>query len=309
MSETILLTGAGGFLGTAAAELLLKIGYNVKCLVRRKNSLKKQFNCEQIVADIRDLSSLSGITKQVDIVVHAAGLTKARKSSDFYEVNLEGTKNLINSLDKNVRQFIYISSLSAAGPRKNPKENSSPISYYGKSKLMAENEVKKLKIPATIIRPPALYGPYDRDFFLFFKLAKSGYVIVPKSDNFLSLMHVSDAARSILFAINNKDNEAIYEIDDGTIYKQYDIIKCIIQIVNSSAHLIRLPMEITGILRFLSYTGIFGKLLNPDKLKEAQYSWVADSSYILSKGFFPTITLENGIKSTSEWYESNRWYR
>ncbi len=308
MSETVLLTGASGFLGTAVAELLIENGYRLKCMVRKKGSLRKRFLCEEIVADINKPDSLSGISKSTDIVVHVAGLTKSLKSSEFYKVNYEGTKNLINSLDKSVKHFIYISSLSAAGPRKKPKEKSFPVSHYGKSKLLAEKETMKLKISKTIIRPPALYGPYDKDFFTVFRSIKKGYALIPKSENFLSLMHVKDAARAVLFAIKNGKNR-IYEIDDGAAHKQLDIIKTIIQIVNPKARLISVPIALINMIKIVSCTGIFGALINPDKLTESKHSWVADSSLIASEGFLPKITLEDGLRAVSQWYENNNWYK
>ena len=240
-------------------------------------------------------------------------MTKTKDWRNFYKVNYEGTKNIVSALSASacsnkIKQFVYISSLAASGPRKSKNESSLPISHYGKSKLMAENEVKKLSIPTTIIRPPAIYGPYDVDFFEIFKLIQKGFVLLPKADNYLSIIHIDDAARAILFTIRHPKN-ITYEIDDGKLHRTDDIMSSMIKFTNPNARLIKIPLGIIKIIRIISYTGIFGILLNPDKLTESMYSWIADSSNIISAGFKPLVSLDEGIKSTVKWYHEHGWYR
>ena len=309
--KKILLTGASGFLGTAVASLLLREGYNLKCVIRKSSKLNKHFKCEYVYADLLEKLP-DDLFDDIDIVIHIAGLTKTKNWRNFYKVNFEGTKNMVSALSTSSRrdkieQFVYISSLAASGPRKNKNESSLPISHYGKSKIMAENEVKKLSIPTTIIRPPAIYGPYDIDFFEIFKLIKKGYVFMPKADNYLSIIHIDDAARAILFATRHPKN-ITYEIDDGKLYRTYDIMRGMIKFTNPNAKLIRIPLGIIKIIRLISYTGIFGILLNPDKLTESMYSWIADSSNIVIDGFKPLISLDYGIESTVKWYYEHGWW-
>ncbi len=309
IGKTVLLTGANGFLGTAAASLLLKKGYNLKCAIRKSSKLNKHFECEYVYADLNDKLP-DDLFNDVDIVIHAAGLTKTNRWRNYYKVNYEGTKNIVSSINSSKRakieQFIYISSLAASGPRNNKDESSLPISHYGKSKLMAEQEVKKLSIPVTIIRPPAIYGPYDVDFFEIFKMIQKGFAFLPKMDNYLSIIHIDDAARSILFAIKHPKN-ITYEIDDGKLHKTYDIINSMIEFTNPKARIIKIPLFIIKIIRLISYTGILGILLNPDKLAESMHSWIANSSAIVLDGFKPLISLDDGIKNSVEWYHENGW--
>ena len=108
-------------------------------------------------------------------------LEKARKKYSYYQVNYEGTKNLLNVLTKNsketLKKFVYCSSLAAAGPALNSRPvnedtGCNPVSNYGRSKRLGEDAVLNYSkvIPVLIIRPPAVYGPNDKDIFNYFKL-------------------------------------------------------------------------------------------------------------------------------------------
>jgi nucleoside-diphosphate-sugar epimerase len=181
-----LVTGATGFIGSHLCEELAKRGYQVTCLVREKSNLKwiENIDLKLIVGDCKSIDSLFHAVTDIDYVFHLAGLTKACSKNDFFCANTEGTENLIKAVaEKNpkIKRFVYLSSLAAAGPSNNGsplREDAEPrpVSSYGKSKLEGEKAVLKYKdlIPITILRPSAVYGPRDKDLFVFFKMLKKG---------------------------------------------------------------------------------------------------------------------------------------
>src|SRR5215470_19351917 len=117
----VLLTGGSGFLGSYVAEQLTAEGHTVRALVRPRSDkkiLEKLPRAEFAPGAIEDRASLQPATAGVDAVVHVAGIVKARKPSDFFAVNTQGTKNLLDAarVDGRVKRFVYVSSLAAVGP-------------------------------------------------------------------------------------------------------------------------------------------------------------------------------------------------
>ena len=118
----ILVTGASGFIGSFIVEEALRRDMEVWAAVR-KSSSKKYLTDERINFIELNLSSEDDLRQQLaghefDYVVHAAGATKCLHKSDFYKINTDGTKNLVNaliSLRTPIKRFIYLSSLSIFG--------------------------------------------------------------------------------------------------------------------------------------------------------------------------------------------------
>src|SRR3982751_4840960 len=116
----VLLTGGSGFLGSFVAEQLAAEGHVVRALVRPRSDrrvLEKLAKVEFAPGAIEDRASLQTALTGVDAVVHVAGIVKARRPAEFFEVNAQGTKNLIEAaVERGVGRFVYVSSLAAVGP-------------------------------------------------------------------------------------------------------------------------------------------------------------------------------------------------
>src|SRR5881409_3278234 len=146
----VLLTGGSGFLGSFVAEQLSAEGHLVRALVRPHSARKildKLARVEFAPGAIEDRASLGAAVDGVDAVVHVAGIVKARRPADFFEVNAQGTRNLLEAaLRRPVPRFVYISSLAAVGPSSDgtpvPDDvEPRPVTHYGRSKLEAERAV------------------------------------------------------------------------------------------------------------------------------------------------------------------------
>src|SRR2546425_3118324 len=145
----VLLTGGSGFLGSFVAEQLSAEGHVVRALVRPHSARKildKVARVEFAPGAIEDRASLGAAVDGVDAVVHVAGIVKARRPTDFFEVNTQGTKNLLEAAMRHgVGRFVYVSSLAAVGPSMDgtpvPDEaEPKPVTHYGRSKLEARSE-------------------------------------------------------------------------------------------------------------------------------------------------------------------------
>ncbi len=207
---TVLITGASGFIGSHLVEEGLKRDYTVYAGVRRTSSreylkdkrihfLEIDFSSVDKILNTLEACQIRGIRFQ--FVIHGAGITKSGKKKDYFRVNAQNTQNFIQALIKAGMipdKFIFISSLAAYGPG-NPEtmrpvllsDTPNPIELYGKSKLEAEKFIRSLdSFPWLIVRPTGVYGPREKDYFVFFKTINRGLetYIGSGSKFFLSFM-------------------------------------------------------------------------------------------------------------------------
>lgn len=316
-----LVTGATGFIGSHLVEELVKRGYDVTCLVRRTSNLRwiDGLKVNLIYGDCEQ-GSLSHLPGDIEYVYHLAGLTKAKREEDFFCVNSKGTENLLKALTskaKGIKRFLYLSSLAASGPSdegrpigetKEPK----PVSAYGKSKL--EGEFITLRygeyMPITIIRPPVVYGPRDRDLLIFFKLLKKGFYPY-WGKCYYSMIYVDDLVRGMIQAAENKKAEGkIYFMSDGEIYTNDDILSEISQVFDSKIIKFKIPLSmISLILGLIAPLRNKTSIINRDKIREMRYPyWVCDSTRATNElSFKPKVKIKEGIKWTADWYRIHQW--
>ena len=178
--KKVLVSGASGFIGGNVIEALRNNGITPVALLRNKSrsDFIKAFSPEIMLGDISDKESLKNAVRHVDGVVHCAGLTKAASLAEYLDddPNTNLSKRAFSTVP--ILKALYASgSLSAYGPGKNGKpvhedDAPSPVSDYGRSKLSGHNCARSFmrRLPVCILMPPAVYGPYDRDFLMYFKL-------------------------------------------------------------------------------------------------------------------------------------------
>lgn len=330
----VLVTGATGFIGSHLVEALAGRGYSVKCLVRSSSNLRwietllspsrltnlpEASSVELVYGDCQDINSLKGAVEDCDYVFHLAGLTKTGDTDNFFKVNVKGTENLVNALTKTgrrLKRFVFLSSLAAVGPSLNgtPVTESTephPVSFYGKSKLEAEGVVYSVRdrIPVTIIRPPAVYGPRDRDFHMLFKMIKRGIFPYWGKTSY-SLVYVDDLINGILFSmVNEFATGKLYFISDPNVYTNEDIASEIAGIFERSFIKLRIPKAVMPLFAGISERFNKGGIINRDKIRELNHPyWICDSTLATQElGYKSTVTLKEGIKWTADWYRINRW--
>ena len=327
MSPKALVTGANGFVGSHLVEALLKKGYEVVCLVRNKSDLRflSGLNLEYKCGDVTDADSLREPLKGVDFIFHVAGITRAKNREEYFKVNASGTKNLVQACfetNPDVKRFIYVSSQTAAGPGKDLHpidENAKcePINNYGKSKLEGEKEVLNFqdKLPVTIIRPPAVYGPRDKDILYFFQMINKG--IIPSfglKESYLSLVYVKDLVQGLILAAESKKSSGqIYFLTDGKTYSWSEAFGIVRDSLGVKAIRLRIPKSLLVTFAFFSeaFTRLLGKtpLLHLGRAKElCQRFWLSDISKAKTDlGFLPEYDLEKGALETANWYKENKW--
>ena len=316
-----LVTGATGFIGSHLTEALLQKGFTVTCLVRDPSKLRSLdgLNVRLVKGDCADEKSLSEAVRGSDYVFHLAGLTKSCSEEDFIKANVSGTDNMVKAVLRNnpgLKRFVHLSSLAAAGPTREGdalKEDCGPgpVSIYGRTKLEGERIVyaHKEKLPVTIIRPPAVYGPRDRDLLVFFKMVKSG--LVPYWGKcYYSFLYVEDLINGIILSALSENAEGeVFFMSDGNIYTTDDIIGAISEALQKVPVRINVPGFVMPLLGFLSEKLKGVNIINADKIREMKHTrWTCDNSKaVASLGFQPRIKIREGAKWTADWYRIHQW--
>jgi dihydroflavonol-4-reductase len=327
-----LVTGSSGFVGSTLVEALNLKGIEVRCLLRKSSSrlnlAKAKF--ETIEGDLSNLSALDSAVKDVDWIFHVAGVVAAKNREDFFRSNVVGTKNLVEAASrnaKNLKKFVLVSSLAAAGPSNpsRPAEEEDvchPVSWYGESKRAAEVEALKFagSLPLVIVRPPAVYGPRDKGVFTFFQVVNAG--ILPQlglqnpDPRRYSFVHVEDLVSGILLAAEkNTQNGSIYYIAGDEKISWVEAMQALAKGLEKKTFRVPLPIPVmkgaaaicTGVAK------ISGNALpfSLDKMKEIEaLAWTCSNQKAKKDlGFEPSWSLENGFRITGEWYRQNGWLR
>jgi nucleoside-diphosphate-sugar epimerase len=325
----ILLTGGSGFLGSYVAEQLTAEGHTVRALVRPRSDkrvLEKLARVEFAPGAIEDRASLGPALEGVDAVIHVAGIVKARKPADFFEVNTQGTKNVLDAAlaRGGISRFVYVSSLAAVGPSLDgtpvPDDaEPKPVTHYGRSKLEAEREVLAVKdrIPVTVVRPPLIYGPRDRETLAFFTSVKNGVLpMTGDGTNTLSVVYASDCAAAIVRAVTATHGESgrTYFVDDGAVYVWREALGEIEQAMGKRAW-VRVGMPLGVVKVAAAATQLWGKvsgtaqMLTLDKVNElTQPHWVCSGEGARRDlGWAPRVQWRQGVQETVNWYRAEGW--
>lgn len=230
---TALVTGASGFIGSHLVEALGKRQVEVRALLRSSSSTEnlRGLKYERATGHLGDAASLAQAVRGVNVVFHLAGATAAPNREAYFEANAWGTRRLMaacaqeQSRTGKLQRVVLVSSLAAAGPSTEAhaaREDATPRpnSNYGQSKLQGEIEALKFKdqVPLTILRPPIVYGPRDKQVFLFIQGVARRVVPALRGNNaardkFYANIYAFDLVDALLLAGLSK-----MHVPSGSIY-------------------------------------------------------------------------------------------
>ncbi len=321
-----LVTGASGFIGSHLVDRLLAEGVAVKCLVRRRSNLAwlKRLPVTLITGDFQDPASLAPAVADTEVVFHVAGATRASRRSHYFRGNFEATRNLLRACEHYgpaEQKFVFISSLAAAGPSEGYPLTEDlpprPVSAYGESKLRAEEAVLEFsqQRPATIIRPPAVYGPRDRDTLLLIKGIHRGVHVIPgRIPQKVSLVHVRDLVAGVLLAARSERSRGrIYYLCGEGHHDWRSIGEQAGRVLGKRYLTLRVPW---WLMRLVALGGSLVSQFTPtptlmslDKLRDLRQSgWLCSNARARTElGFRPALDLFSGLADAAAWYKKAGW--
>ncbi|HEU4650833.1 MAG TPA: NAD(P)H-binding protein [Croceibacterium sp.] len=300
---TIAVTGGTGFVGQAVIDEACRRGQPLRALARREQAPRD--GVEWVRGDLADRAALSTLVEGTEAVLHIAGVVNTPDPMGFHLGNVAGTEELIAAAAAaGVRRFVLVSSLAAREPA---------LSRYGKSKQHAEEVVQASGLDWTIVRPPAIYGPRDREILEMFRGAKWGIVPMPPQGR-ASMIHVEDLARLLLALPPSWPGvkRRTFEPDDGRPggWSHAELAKAIGEAVGRRvwapavpARLMRAGASLDKLLRGRKAKltpDRIGYMLHPDWVSHADKApppemWRAE------------IPTPEGLKATAAWYREQRW--
>lgn len=326
------VTGATGFVGSHLVDALLHDGHDVVCLARDPAKAARVLGerpMRVVAGDLFTPEALEHGCRGADVVVHIAGLIAARSRAEFHAVNCEATARLVETARRvtpGLRRFVYVSSLSAAGPsrRGHPTVESEPphpVSEYGRSKLAGEDAVRSGGVPWTVVRPPTVYGPRDPETLRAFRFARLG--VMPRygePNQELSFIHVEDLARAIIAATAPACEGRIYFACHPEIATWRDAMTAIFAAARAAMgrpprapRFVPIPYPLTisilWVLGAAARAAGRATLLSPDKAAELlAEAWTCTAAALTrDAGWRAAIDLNAGLPSTAQWYASRGW--
>lgn len=322
------MTGGNGFIGSHLVQALLASGFEVACLLRETSDtrfIRRELPRVRVsLGELRDPGSLAAAVHGADAVVHCAGTTRALRPGDYFATNQQGTRNLVDACGArraHVRHLVVLSSLAATGPGtlERPAEESDrprPVSAYGCSKLAAEREVRvRCRVPFTILRPAAVYGPRDRDFLLVFRGVRRGLApLIDGGRQGVSLVHVEDVVQGILAVLGRPEAFGrTYHLAHPLPCRQVDLLDTLCRVMAARPARVFLPYVLLAPVylacQVAGHLGAGASVMNLGRLPEqGAPGWVCTTDRLAADvGFVAAIPLAAGLRETYRWYVRHGW--
>jgi nucleoside-diphosphate-sugar epimerase len=261
------------------------------------------FNIDWVEGALEDVDSLRRLVRGADAVVHCAGAVRGATQAHFDRLNVDGVVRLVRAAVEQhpLPRFLLMSSLAAREPG---------LSHYAGSKRRGETALVEHagKMPWVVLRPPAVYGPGDKETLPLWRWMARGFAFVPGSGKTrFSMIYVDDLAAAIQDCVLNEHlPQGVFELHDGHPkgYSWQDVIDTVTHLKSKSVRSIHMP--VTG-LRLLARLNLaaarvlgYAPMLTPGKIREFRHpDWVCDNATITREtGWTPGVSLAEGLKRT-----------
>lgn len=302
----VAVTGATGFIGRTLCAHLQANGYSVRALVRNAEAATglAASGVTLIIGDLSREDSLRALVDDAAAVIHLAGAVRGNSPESFDRTNVDGTQRLIDTVTRSAPppKLVHISSLAAREPQ---------LSWYARSKHTAERRLRATteNLDWVIIRPPAVYGPGDKEMLAVFRSMAHGVLPIPGDpDSRVSLIHVDDLVEGIIACLRLPELGCrTFCLDDGTPdgYGWLDMAAVAEAVWGRKIHAIRIPRPLLNALAYanlgLSRLLGYAPMLTPSKLRELRHpDWVVDNqAFTEATGWRPQVKLRFGLEQLS----------
>jgi nucleoside-diphosphate-sugar epimerase len=312
MNKKICVIGGSGFIGTRLIEHINNY-FSIKIVDKRPS---EKFNEITTICDIRNQDTLNRSVKGCEYIVHLAAEHRDDVSpiSLYYDVNVQGTKNVLEAMIKNgINNIIFTSSVAVYGLNKpNPNENfqTDPFNDYGKSKWQAEEILRKWynENPSqrnlTIIRPTVVFGEKNRGnvYNLLKQIASGKFMMVGNGKNKKSMAYVGNIAAFIDYCLQNMKGYQVYNYIDKPDFTMNDLVNQVEISMGRKMPKVRLPKWL-GMIGGYLFDGlgiISGKKFSISSVRVKKFCATTqfDATKAHSSGFKAPYTLSEGLHKT-----------
>ena len=324
--DSILITGATGFVGSHVVEAVAGKASRIRALVRSpgRAQILTEHGIEPVQGSLEDVGAVRAAVAGSDVVIHMAAATRAANEAAFAQANAQGTQTVVDAVlraSRPPKRLIYLSSLAAVGPARDGRpvqtnDLPAPLTAYGRTKLAGERICQQAERVAqvAVLRAPAVYGPRERDIYEFFRMAARGIVVVPSGPpRSLQMVHVADLARAIVLAATGSQVRGVYHIAESRAYLWPDVARLVAKGVGRKARQVTVPGAVLlaagavseAVGRLIGRPSIFSR----DKARELLApGWLCETEAARRDlGFEAEVPLERGLAETAAWYREHGW--
>lgn len=314
MPRIVAVTGGTGFLGRHVVAALAARGWRVRLLARREPAATTAFEPEIVLGSLSDPAALERLVDGAEAVLHLAGLIKAARDEPFFSVNRDGTRALAEAVARRApdAHFVHVSSLAARSPE---------LSAYAASKRAGEDAAFEVlgRARVSVLRPPAIYGPGDRETLTFFQLALGALVPLPSRPAArFALIHAEDAARQLVACVEGRPTGVVQALSDERPagYAWREILETAATAVgNGRPRFLPVPAALLrgvgGTLGLAARLGAGSGMISAGKIRELLHEdWaVREDERFAPVDAPPRHTLVDGFRGTAAWYREAGWLR
>ncbi len=318
-NRSVSVTGATGFVGWHVADAFRAAGWHVRAIVRPGSTKPLPAGVEAAQVPLA-MPALAEAVAHRDLIVHCAGVIRARDYAAFAVGNVDATRAVVEAANTTNARVLLISSLAAGGvgtvdrPRRE-SDPPRPVNDYGRSKLAGEDIVRSnARTPWTILRPCAAYGPRDRGFLPLFRLSRRGLFLLPTRASMpFTLIDVADLARAVILA--SESDRAVGEtiaVGHPQPHTTDDILRTLADVFSRRYRPVGVPgpavraMAALGDLSWaLGYRFVFDSGRLAEFNAEGFVCSVDRARDVL--GFTASTALDEGFKRAAMWYQRERW--
>ena len=303
--------------------MLDRLPANVTCLVRDADAAARlEAQGRRVVrGGLDDRAALDALVAGADVVFHVAGVIAARSEAEFLAVNRDGTAAVAQACRRaGVGRLVHVSSLAVTGPaeRGRPADEAwpeHPVTAYGRSKQAGEEAVRESGAAFTIVRPPVVYGPRDRQTLQLFRLTRWGFVpLMGDGSQELSLVHAADLAGALVAAAAARDAEGrVYHAAHPEVVTQRALMEAIARAVGTRPRLV--PVPAAAVRAALAVGGALSRLAGRptlvDRAKAPEFlapAWTCVTDALArDAGWRARVPLAEGLPETAAWYRQAGW--
>ena len=311
--DNVLIIGGSGFVGSSLIEFC-KAEFQITNLDKNPSPFFQELSA---IGDIRNTEDLMQIMPGIKTVVLLAAEHRddVTPTSLYYDVNVQGTRNVLEAMDRlNIKNIIFTSSVAIYGLNKeNPDEEhpADPFNHYGKSKWQAEEVLREWynKNPEnkslTIIRPTVIFGERNRGnvYNLLKQIAAGKFMMVGKGTNCKSMAYIKNIVAFIAFHLGNKTpGYRVFNYVDTPDLNMSQLVQQVEETLEKKNPPIRLPywLGMLGGYSFDMVGKITGKKFSISSVRVKKFCATTqfDAKKAHTCGFHPPYSISEGLQNT-----------